>query len=102
MALHKVATTSDFPAGSARAIEVAGRSIALFNAEGTIYAIDNDCTHDGGPLSEGVVSDGCVVCPWHGAEFDLSTGKVLTPPAVEDVRSYNVVVSDEDISIEVE
>jgi 3-phenylpropionate/trans-cinnamate dioxygenase ferredoxin subunit len=102
MALHKVATTRDFPPGSARAVEVAGRSVALFNVEGTIHAIDNDCTHDGGPLSEGVVSDGCVVCPWHGAEFDLSTGKVLTPPAVEDVRSYNVVVSGEDISIEIE
>ena len=47
------------------------------------------------------MSDGCVVCPWHGAEFDLSTGKALTPPAVEDVRSYSVVVSGEDISIEI-
>ena len=102
MALHKVATTGDFPPGSARAIEVAGRSVALFNVEGTIHAIDNDCTHDGGPLSEGVVSDGCVVCPWHGAEFDLGTGKALTPPAVEDVRSYSVVVSGEDIAIEIE
>jgi 3-phenylpropionate/trans-cinnamate dioxygenase ferredoxin subunit len=102
MALHRVATTADFPPGSARAIEIAGRSVAMFNVEGKIHAIDNDCTHDGGPLSEGVVSDGCVVCPWHGAEFDLSTGKALTPPAVEDVRSYRVVVSGDDISIEID
>ncbi len=94
MALHKVATTGDFPPGSARAIEVAGRSVALFNVEGTIHAIDNDCTHDGGPLSEGVVSDGCVVCPWHGAEFDLGTGKAALRPrwkmSVATASSYLV------------
>jgi 3-phenylpropionate/trans-cinnamate dioxygenase ferredoxin subunit len=102
MALYKVATVKDFPPGSARAVEVAGRSIAMFNVEGTIHAIDNECTHDGGPLSEGVVNDGCVVCPWHAAEFDLSTGRALTPPAVEDVQSYKVVVSGDDISIEID
>ena len=102
MALHRVATTKDFPPGSAREIRVAGRSIAVFNVEGTIHAIGNECTHDGGPLSEGVVSDACVICPWHGAEFDLRTGKALTPPAVEDVRSYRVVVSGDEISLEID
>jgi nitrite reductase/ring-hydroxylating ferredoxin subunit len=102
MALYKVATSGDIPPGSALAIEVAGRSVAMFNVEGVIHAIDNDCTHDGGPLSEGVVSDGCVVCPWHGAEFDLASGKALTPPAVEDVRSYKVFVSGDDISLEID
>jgi nitrite reductase/ring-hydroxylating ferredoxin subunit len=101
MPLHKVATNEDLPPGCARAVEVAGRSIAIFNVRGTIHAIDNDCTHDGGPLSEGVVSDTCVICPWHGAEFDLRTGKVLTPPAVEDVQSYRVVRSGDEISIEI-
>jgi 3-phenylpropionate/trans-cinnamate dioxygenase ferredoxin subunit len=101
MALHKVTTTKDLPPGGAREIKVAGRSIAMFNVGGTIHAIDNECTHDGGPLSEGVVSDACVICPWHGAEFDLRTGKALTPPAVEDVRSYSVVVSGDDISLEI-
>jgi 3-phenylpropionate/trans-cinnamate dioxygenase ferredoxin subunit len=102
MALYKVARTKDLPPGSARAFQVAGRSIAMFNVEGVIHAIDNDCTHDGGPLSEGVVGDGCVVCPWHGAEFDLVTGKALTPPAVEDVRSYKVFVSGDDVSLEID
>ncbi|HEY5705911.1 MAG TPA: non-heme iron oxygenase ferredoxin subunit [Terrimicrobiaceae bacterium] len=101
MALQRVATMSDFPPGSARTVQVAGRAVAMFNVGGTIHAIDNDCTHDGGPLSEGVVNDGCVVCPWHGAEFDLSTGKALTPPAVEDVRTYRVVVSGDEISLEI-
>jgi len=102
MALHKVATTKDLPPRSARAFQVAGRSIAVFNVEGTIHAIDNDCTHDGGPLSEGVVNEGCVVCPWHGAEFDLVTGKALTPPAVEDVRCYKVLLSGGDIFLELD
>jgi 3-phenylpropionate/trans-cinnamate dioxygenase ferredoxin component len=102
MALHKVATTKDLPPGAARVIEVAGRSIAMFNVEGTIHAIDNECTHEGGPLSEGVVNEGCVVCPWHGAEFDLITGKALTPPAVEDVRPYKVSISGDDVCLEID
>jgi 3-phenylpropionate/trans-cinnamate dioxygenase ferredoxin component len=102
MALYKVATAKDLLPGSACAVEVAGRTIGMFNVEGTIYAIDNVCTHEGAPLSEGVVNDGCVVCPWHAAEFDLSTGQALTPPAVEDVQSYKVVVSGDDISVEIE
>jgi 3-phenylpropionate/trans-cinnamate dioxygenase ferredoxin component len=100
MAVHKVATTAELPPGSARTIQVAGKSIALFNVEGVFYAIDNQCTHDSAPLSEGVVNDGCVVCPWHGAEFDLATGKALTPPAVEDVQSYEVTLSGGDICLE--
>lgn len=102
MAVHKVATTRDLPPGAARAIEVAGRSIAIFNVEGVVHAIDNDCTHDGGPLSEGVVRDGCVVCPWHAAEFDLVTGKALTPPAVEDVRCYKVSIFGDEVFLEID
>jgi nitrite reductase/ring-hydroxylating ferredoxin subunit len=102
MSLHTVANTKDLLPGSALAVEVAGRSIGLFNVDGAIYAIDNICTHDSAPLSEGAVVDGCVVCPWHGAQFDLATGQVMTPPAVEDVRSYEVVVSGEDVCLEID
>jgi 3-phenylpropionate/trans-cinnamate dioxygenase ferredoxin component len=102
MSLHTVATVNELPPGSARAVEVAGRSIGLFNVDGVIYAIDNICTHDNAPLSEGVVVDGCVVCPWHGAQFELATGQALTPPAVEDVRSYEVVMSGDDVCLEID
>ena len=51
---------------------------------------------------EGVVTDGCVVCPWHGAQFDLATGQALTPPAVEDVRTYQVVVSGDDVCLQID
>jgi nitrite reductase/ring-hydroxylating ferredoxin subunit len=100
MALHKALTRDDLPPGSARAIEAGGRKIALFNFEGTIYAIDDECTHDRASLSEGTVSDGCVTCPSHGAQFDLERGAALTPPAVEGVRSYPVVITGNDVFID--
>jgi 3-phenylpropionate/trans-cinnamate dioxygenase ferredoxin component len=102
MPVHRVASTNELPPGSALAVEVAGRTIGLFNVDGVIYAIDNVCTHDNAPLSEGVVSDGCIVCPWHGAQFDLTTGQAMTPPAVEDVNTYEVVVSGEDICLQID
>jgi 3-phenylpropionate/trans-cinnamate dioxygenase ferredoxin component len=102
MALHRVTTTRDLPPGNSRGFEIAGRRIAVFNLDGSFHAIDDVCPHEGGPLSEGLVTSGCVSCPWHGAEFDVRTGKVLTPPAVEDVQSYKVIVSGEDVSVEIE
>jgi nitrite reductase/ring-hydroxylating ferredoxin subunit len=101
MASYRVTTVAEIPPGKARMFEVGGRRIAVFHVDGAFYAIDDECTHEGGPLSEGAVSDGCVTCPWHGAEFDLRTGQVLTPPAVEDVQSYKVTVSGEDVFVEI-
>ena len=69
----KVASAADLAPGEAKCVEVAGKKIALFNLEGTFYAIDDTCTHRGGPLSEGEVSGEEVTCPWHGAK----TGAVL-------------------------
>jgi nitrite reductase/ring-hydroxylating ferredoxin subunit len=99
--LVKVAETKDLLPGQAAAFDVAGQTIAMFNVEGTLYAIDNTCPHNGGPLSEGAVEGTKVTCPWHAADFDLKTGAVLCPPAFEDVRSYKVVVEGNDIKVEV-
>ena len=63
----KVASTADLAPGTAKCVEVAGKKIALFSLEGSFYAIDDTCTHRGGPLSEGDVSGEEVTCPWHGA-----------------------------------
>jgi nitrite reductase/ring-hydroxylating ferredoxin subunit len=98
---HKVATRKQLPPGASLAVEVGGRRIALVHAEGTIYAIGDECTHRGGPLSEGVLSGTAVCCPWHGAEFDLRTGMPLGPPAEKPVPTYRVRVSGEDIEVEV-
>src|SRR5215467_13565317 len=77
----KVATTADLAPGEAKCVEVAGKKLALFNLEGNFYAIDDTCTHRGGPLSEGEVSGEEVTCPWHGAIYNIKTGAVLGPPA---------------------
>jgi len=96
----KVGTKGDLAPGQGKMVEVSGRKIALFNVEGTYYAIDDTCTHRGGPLSEGELAGNEVTCPWHGAVFDVTTGKVLGPPATKGVSRYNVRVSGENIEIE--
>ncbi len=96
----KVARTSDLPPGNAMSVEVAGETVALFNIDGTYYAIGNTCAHRGGPLCEGDVEGSVVTCPWHGATYDITTGGVLTPPADQRVTSYKVQVDGDDIKIE--
>ena len=96
----KVARTEDIPAGRATMVEVNGKEIALFNIGGSFHAIDNTCTHVGGPLCEGEVEGIEVTCPWHGAVFDVTTGQVLGPPAGVGVGRYNVRVDGSDIEVE--
>ncbi len=100
--LIRIAGTKDLPPDQAAAFDVEGQRIALFNVEETFYAIGETCPHRNGPLSEGDIQGTTVTCPWHGAKFDLTTGKVLGPPAHEGVRSYKVVVEGTDIHVEVE
>jgi nitrite reductase/ring-hydroxylating ferredoxin subunit len=97
----KVATTDQVSPGQAKLVEVNGTEIALFNIDGAFHAIDNNCTHVGGPLCEGELDGGEVTCPWHGAVFDVTTGKVIGPPAAEPVNYYNLRVVGSDIEIEV-
>jgi 3-phenylpropionate/trans-cinnamate dioxygenase ferredoxin subunit len=89
----RVAAVSDLRGGR-RLLDIDGRAVALFNVEGTIYAIDDVCTHDGGPLADGEL-DGCeIVCPRHGARFDVRTGAVLCMPAFEPVKTHEVKVDN--------
>ncbi len=97
----KVAKTGDVALGSAKMVEAGGKKIAIFNVEGKYYAIDNTCTHRGGPLAEGALEGKEVTCPWHGAVFDVTTGEVLGPPAPKPVSRYDVRVSGKDIEVEV-
>ena len=96
----KVAKTTEIKPGEARLVDVNGKQIALFNVAGEFFAIDNACTHEEGPLGEGEISGHTVMCPWHGATFDLRTGEVLGPPAYESVARYSVRVTGSDIEIE--
>jgi nitrite reductase/ring-hydroxylating ferredoxin subunit len=96
-----VAKVSELARQSIKCVDVAGRKIALFNLDGEFYALADDCTHEGGPLSEGEIRGAEVECPWHGARFDIRSGKVTLDPANEDVVRYNVRVSGENVEIEV-
>jgi nitrite reductase/ring-hydroxylating ferredoxin subunit len=96
----KVAKTGDIAPGEAKAVDIGAKRIAIFNIEGTYHAIDDTCTHRGGPLSEGMVVGKEVTCPWHGAVFDVTTGSVLGPPAPKDVARYPVRIKGDDIEVE--
>lgn len=96
-----VAKTSDLKSGDRIVVEVKGHYVAVFNVGGTFYAIEDVCTHDGGPLAEGELYDHEIECPRHGARFDIRTGKVLSMPAVTDVPRYEVRITGEDVQINI-
>ena len=97
----KVATIDEIPVNGSKLVEVEEYRIALFNLDGTVYAIADVCTHDGGPLVEGQVVNGHEVrCPRHGARFDIRTGAALSFPAFEPTASYAVKVEGQDVWIE--
>ncbi len=97
----KVARVGEVAPGAGKLVEVAGKQIALFHVEQKYYALDNTCTHAGGPLSEGYIEGLEVACPFHGAHFNLATGQAVLPPATQDVACYAVRQQGDDIEIEV-
>lgn len=97
----RVASVAEIPPGSGRVVDAKGLRIAVFNVAGRYHAIDDTCSHQGGPLSEGTLNGKVVTCPWHGARFDVTTGAVLSPPARRGVASYPVRVSGPDLFIEI-
>jgi len=78
----RVADVDELADGQARVVEVAGRTVALFNVGGRLYAMDNECAHRGGPLGEGDLEGQLVVCPWHAWRWDVTTGRNANNPAV--------------------
>jgi metal-sulfur cluster biosynthetic enzyme/nitrite reductase/ring-hydroxylating ferredoxin subunit len=90
----RVAATSEIPDPGKTLVEVDGEMIALFHADGQFYAIDDVCTHDGGPLADGELRNHTIACPRHGAKFDIRTGAALTMPAVRPTRAHDVKVED--------
>ncbi len=83
---RKVASLQDIPPGTGRTVEVDGIWIALFNVEGTLYAIDNACPHAGGPLGEGKLCGTEVECPWHGWKFSVASGERVGNPNFQLAR----------------
>jgi len=101
MPFTKAATVQEIPAGKGKQVTLSGKVIALFNTNGGFYAIDDTCPHRGAPLSEGEVQGTEVICPWHNACFDLTTGAHLTPPAPHGVACYKMQVVGDEVQIDV-
>jgi nitrite reductase/ring-hydroxylating ferredoxin subunit len=96
----KVASLSELAPGSAKAVEVKGKAIALFNVQGTIYATDNTCLHQGGPLGEGELMGEVIICPWHQWEYNVRTGEMVGNSSVK-LATYPVQVEGNDIKVAV-
>jgi 3-phenylpropionate/trans-cinnamate dioxygenase ferredoxin subunit len=97
-----VGQVSEIAPGTVRSVAADGRQVAVCNVDGTFYAIDDVCTHDGGALDQGELEGDQIECPRHGARFDVKSGRALTLPAVMPVKSYPVRVENGEIKVEVE
>jgi nitrite reductase (NADH) small subunit len=98
MTATHVAAVSDIPPGSAREVTVGERVVALFNVEGTIYALDGLCRHAGGPLGNGTLQGEVVTCPWHGWQYNVKSGQhCLTPRILQD--RFDVEVRGDDVYV---
>ena len=96
--LIKVADVADVPAGQCKTVMAGDRELALCNVNGTFYAIDNMCPHQGGPLGEGFLDGTVVSCPWHGWRFDVCSGKSPVIPSAK-VDAYAVVVEGTEVKV---
>ena len=90
----KVARVDDLEDGELMPVEVDGEPVCLAKVDGEICAFTDDCTHIGGPLNEGELDGEVLTCPWHGAQFNVRTGKVLRGPARQDIQTYPVKIED--------
>ena len=95
----RVAAASDILPGQGRVVKTDGIEIALFNVDGSFHAIGNVCRHRGGPLGEGSLDGSVVTCPWHGWEYDVTTGAVLANAALK-VPVYRTEVNGDDVLVE--
>jgi len=99
-----VCPAAELPAGASRIVEADGRKIGVFNAGGDLYAIEDRCSHDDGPLAEGAFDQSArtVECPRHGSLFDLTSGRPRTLPAYLPVDTFPVRIEDGVIKLEVD
>jgi len=95
----RVAKVADLADPDKMVVEIDDQLVALYHVGGKFYATDDVCTHDGGPLAEGSLEGYAIVCPRHGAKFDIRSGKVLSMPATRDTRSHAVKVEGDDVYV---
>ena len=97
---YKVATRDEIPPGKSKMVEIEDRMIGIFNVDGTFYAIDNGCTHRGGPLSEGHLDGKEVICPWHAWRFDVTSGHCDINPDLSTM-TYPVKIDGNEILVSI-
>jgi 3-phenylpropionate/trans-cinnamate dioxygenase ferredoxin subunit len=95
----EIAPLNELPSGERMFVEIENLPIVIFNIAGQLFAIGDVCTHDNGPLGDGLLEETTIVCPRHGAEFDIRTGKALMLPAVVDIPAYPVRVVEGKIEV---
>ncbi len=100
MALVRVASVRDVRLGMSKSVVVDGRSIALHNVDGKIYATDNRCLHQGGPLAEGELMDNIITCPLHSWQYDVCSGTCMNMPSAK-LGTYKVEVAGEDVLVDI-
>lgn len=101
MARIRVCKVSELPPGEKKSVKVNDEVVLVINYEGKIHAVSGICTHEYAELEHGFVTEGAITCPLHLSRFDLSTGEVLSPPAEEPLKKYEVIVEGEEIYVEV-
>jgi 3-phenylpropionate/trans-cinnamate dioxygenase ferredoxin component len=94
----RVTGTTDVQPGQGIIAEVNGKTLAVFNVDGAFHAIDNTCIHRGGPLGEGDLEGSVVTCPWHGWQYDVTTGACVANPTAK-VERYEVQVEGTDVKV---
>jgi nitrite reductase (NADH) small subunit len=100
MAFLRAAKKDEVPEGTIREFQLNGKTVAVANVAGKLFAINNVCLHRGGPLGQGELKQQIVTCPWHGWQYDVTSGKLITNPAV-GVETYPIEVRGEDIFVDI-
>ncbi len=98
---RRVAALTDVPPGKLHGVEADGERVVLANVDGDLYALEDQCSHQDYPLSEGELEGEKLECVFHGARFDVCSGRAVQLPAVRPVKTYPVEIRDEEIYIEV-
>ena len=95
----EIAPADQIPTGERLFVELGGKSIVLINLAGKLFAIGDVCSHDNGPVGDGEIEENEIICPRHGARFDIHTGKATSLPAIVDIPAYPVRVVEEMVEI---
>ena len=99
MTQHRAAAIADIPPGTGKELVIGGKIVALYHVDGEFYALDGVCPHAGGPLGQGMVRKNIVTCPWHGWQFDVTTGRHCLTAHIKAAK-YPVTVQGNDVFVE--